>query len=363
MSSLTALGVAHFPKITYPRFKKVWAYFSHFDDVWQAEILDLVQAGWDEAIAGEFVTWRESISLDALLDRLENEGIHAVVLGEDLYPRLLAEINDPPFVLFVRGTLPENERPTVAVVGTRKHTHYGKQVTELLSRTLAEQGVVVVSGLALGIDGIAHEAALSVGGATVAVLGSGVDTFTIAPASHQKLAERILAEGGAVLSEYPPGFAATSFSFPARNRIIAGLSLGTLVTEAPTESGALITFKHALDYNRDVFAVPHPITSTTGAGGNGLIRLGAKIVLSARDILEELHLQDIKQIISNNQSLPANHTEAVLLPFLSKEPVHIDRLIKLSGMSSAEVNGALVLMEMKGKIRHVGGMMFTLRAS
>lgn len=361
MNNEVAVAVAHYPKLTYARFKKLWDYFTKFEMVWNAEIFEFTQAGWEEHVAAEFIAWREHTSVEKIMARLEAEHIETVILGQEQYPTLLSEITDPPFVLFVRGTLPINERPSIAVVGTRKCTTYGRQVTEELSRTLAAQGVVVVSGLALGIDGVAHEAALAAGGVTVAVLGSGVDAKTIYPLSHQKLAERIITQGGAIVSEYPPGFEPTQFSFPARNRIIAGLTLGTLVTEAPTESGALITFKYAIGYNREVFAVPHPITSTMGMGGNGLIKLGAKLVMTAQDILDDLQISNIEQIITNNEILPANPTEAKIMSLLSKEPVHVDALIKASKLESAAVNGALVMMEMKGKVKNVGGMHFILR--
>ncbi len=361
MLSPIAVAAAHYPKMTYARFKKAWDFFSSFDDVWNAEIPELLQAGWDQAIASEFISWREQTSLELIVERLEKENITPLVLGQEAYPPLLAQITDPPFVLFVRGRLPIAEQPAIAVVGTRRCTSYGKLVTEEISRELAEQAVAIISGLALGIDGIAHEAALSVHGTTVAVLGSGVDARSVYPAAHHKLAEHIVASGNALVSEYPPGFEPTQYSFPARNRIIAGLAGGVLVTEAPTQSGALITFKYAMDYNREVFAVPHPITSEVGRGGNGLIKLGAKITVSSADILEELNIHHIKDIIANNELLPENPTEAVLIPLLSKQPAHIDTLIKQSRLDSATVNGALVLMEMKGKIKNIGGMMFVLR--
>lgn len=246
----------------------------------------------------------------------------------------------------------------MAIVGTRKCTPYGRQVTEEFSRGLAEQGMVIVSGLALGIDGVAHEAALVAGGYTVAVLGSAVDKRSVYPAAHQDLSERIIAHGGAVMSEYPPGFLPTQYSFPARNRIIAGLSRGTLITEAPTESGALITASCALDYNREVFAIPHPLTSLAGQGGNDLLKKGAQPVTNFQDILEALQIKHIEQIVTNNAVLPVSDTEGAILKLLSREPRHIDELIKQSGFASGTVMSTLTLLEMKGKIKNVGGMMY-----
>ncbi|MSU75371.1 MAG: DNA-protecting protein DprA [Candidatus Magasanikbacteria bacterium] len=356
---LTALP--YFPKLTYARFKKLWQYFSNPENIWQAEIGELIQAGWDANIAAEFMEWREGVNVEKIKTELEKEKITTVVLGQPGYPRLLSEIADPPFVLFVRGTLPPDEQPAVAIVGTRKCSTYGKQVTEQLATELARAKVVVVSGLALGIDGVAHQAVLAAGGTTIAVLGSGVNQTNIYPASHQHLAEQIIKNDGAIISEYPPGFEPTQYSFPARNRIIAGLTLGTLVTEAPTNSGALITAKCALDYNREVFAVPHPLTSVNGAGGNNLLKMGARLVTSATDILDEFQIHNIEQIITNNKILPSTPNEAKLLPHLSKEPTHIDALTKASGLDSGTVGSTLTMMEMKGKVKNVGGMQYIVK--
>ncbi len=354
-------ALAHFPKITYLRYKRLRNYFPTIADSWTAEVDDFIKAGLEEEIGHEFIVWREAHPVEKITEDLKRENITTVTLGEPGYPRLLGEIADPPHTLFIRGKLPPSEQPTVAIVGTRKCTGYGRQMAEDFAAALVGQGIAVVSGLALGIDGIAHEAALRTGGTTIAVLGSGVDRRHIYPAAHQRLAEEIITHGGAVISEYPPGFLPTQYSFPARNRIIAGLSLGTLIIEAPAESGALITAKCALDYNREVFAVPHPVTSSLGVGGNNLIKMGAILVSTVEDIMNALQLKNIKEIIANNQTLPATPNEAKIIPHLSKEPCHIDALIKLSGLESGIVTGALTMMEMKGRVRNVGGMMYVIR--
>ena len=354
-------ALAYFPKITYQRYKKLTRYFPALKDLWAAEIDDFIKAGLEETIGHEFIMWREENPIEKIMTELAREQVATVSLDDPGYPKLLREINDPPHTLFIRGTLPKDEQPTVAIVGTRKCTGYGRQMAEDFATQLVAQGIAVVSGLALGIDGIAHEAALKAGGVTVAVLGSGVDRGHVYPAAHQRLAEEIVSHGGAVVSEYPPGFMPTQYSFPARNRVIAGLSLGTLIIEAPTESGALITAKCALDYNREVFAIPHPLTSAAGQGGNNLLKLGAAMVATAQDILDALQLKNIKEIISNNQTLPASPTEAHILEHLSKEPQHIDALIKLSGLASGVVTGTLTMMEMKGKVKNVGSMMYIVR--
>ncbi len=354
-------ALAHFPKITYNRYQKLAAYFSDLKNLWTAEIHDLIAARLEENIANEFLTWREKNSIEKMMEQLAKEGIETISINEPGYPALLKEINDPPHTLFVRGKLPSSASPALGVVGTRKFTAYGKLACEEIVGSLVSQGIIIVSGLALGIDGIAHQTALDNNGITIAVLGGGINKKTVAPPSHGQLAEQIIAAGGAVISEYPPGFLPTQYSFPARNRIIAGLSLGTLVIEAAKNSGALITAKCALDYNREVFAIPHALTSPTGIGPNNLIKMGAKLVADASDIIESLSLTGLGEIINNKQILPSTPTEAKILDLLSKEPQHIDLLIKASGLDSPTVNSALVLMEMKGKVRNLGGMNYIAR--
>ena len=361
-------ALAHFPKITYHRYQKLAAYFSDLKNLWDVEINELAAAGLEENIAHEFLSWRETNPIEKIMEGLYKENINTISISEPGYPELLKEINDPPHTLFIRGKLPNNERtpagrqaPALGVVGTRKFTAYGKLACEEIVTPLVSNGVVIVSGLALGIDGIAHQTTLDNNGITIAVLGSGIDKRHIYPAAHQQLAEQIIASGGAVLSEYPPGFEPTQYSFPARNRIIAGLSLGTLVVEAPETSGALITARCALDYNREVFAIPHPLNSPTGIGPNNLIKMGAKLVTQAADIIEALSLKGLGEIINNRQILPSTPTEAKILSFLSKEPQHIDLIIKTTGLDSPTINSALVLMEMKGKVRNLGGMNYIAR--
>jgi len=319
---------------------------------------DLMEAGLEEAIAHEFLAWRDSSPVEKITEQMEREGIHTVSLNEDGYPHLLKEITDPPHTLFVRGALPHAEQPSLAVVGTRACSTYGRRACEEIVAPLARQGMVIVSGLALGIDGYAHQAAIDSNGLTVAVLGSGVDRRHVSPSSHRDLSEEIIFRGGSVISEYPPGFLPTNYSFPARNRIIAGLSLGTLVVEAPEDSGALITARCALDYNREVFAIPHPINSLSGVGPNNLIKMGARPVTSAMDITDALNLKNLKDIVDNRKALPSSHTEAKILSTLSREPKHVDAIIKHTGLDSPVVMSTLTLMEMKGKVKNIGGMMY-----
>lgn len=353
--------LAHFPKITYARYKKLMNRFPEPEQAWLAEIPELIQAGWEEGIAHEFIAWREKIEPEKILELLARENIATLSIAEKNYPELLKQIADPPHTLFIRGKISDSSAPSIAIVGTRNYTSYGKQAADEIASALAERGIIVVSGLALGIDGIAHEAILHAHGKTIAVLGCGVDRDTIYPSAHRNLAERIIFQGGAIISEYPPEFKPTQYSFPARNRIIAGLTLGTIVIEAAEESGALITAKCALDYNREVMAVPHPITSDRGKGTNNLIKQGAALITSAQDVMEVLNLKNIKEIISNRENLPTSPTETAILQTLSKEPVHVDMIIKKTGLGSGATMSTLTLLEMKGRIKNTGGMMYVIR--
>jgi len=348
--------LAHFPKITYKRYSALKTHFLDFKNLYEAELDEIIKAGLEENIASEFLQWRDKNPIEKILENLNKENIQTASLGEKNYPILLSEITDPPHTIFYRGTLPPIEMPPLAVVGTRRMTSYGKMICEDLVFPLAKQGVVIVSGLALGIDGVAHTTTIKANGITLAVLGSGIDRLCVYPSAHKQLSEKIIYTGGAIISEYPPGFLPTQYSFPARNRIIAGLCLGTLVIEAPIKSGALITTRCALDYNREVLAIPHAITSPTGAGPNNLIKFGAKLVTEPNDVLEALNLQTIKQTTSNNQSIDVNETENKIFNCLSKESKDINQIILESKLNSSTTSSTLILMEIKGLIKNLGGM-------
>lgn len=351
--------LAHFPKITTKRYQKLMAAFFSLDAVWSAEFDDLKKTGWDDSIIHEFLTWKEKIDESKIQKILDQEGIHAITQDDPEYPALLKQVYDPPFCLFIRGALPPDTY-NLAVVGTRNFTSYGKQMTQELVAPLAEQGITIVSGLARGIDSIAHETTLTSGGKTIAVLGSGINDRHVYPSAHRDLAKRIVASGGAIISEYPPGALPNTYTFPLRNRIIAGMTLGTLVIEAKKKSGALITAEYALDHGREIFTIPHNLTAETGEGPNNLIKSGAKLITSHEDIIDALNLQDIAQYVTNNEILPDSPQEAKLLAQLTREPTHIDKLIKQSDMSSPDVNATLTMMEMKGKVKNLGNMMYVL---
>ena len=273
------------------------------------------------------------------------------------YPPLLKEIYDPPFCLFKKGKLKTSDSD-LGVVGTRACTNYGKQMTIEIVSELARAGVHIVSGLALGIDGIAHKATIDSGGYTIAVLGGGIDDYTISPSSHRSLAREIVESGGCVLSEYPPGYQPTKFSFPRRNRIIAGLASAVLVVEAGERSGALITSQCALDCGRDVYTIPQNLTSKTSHGPSKLIKEGAALVTSANDILDSLDIHQLDLFEKSTELIPASSEEEKILAFLSREPMHIDELRRESKLEGKILSSTLTMMEMKGYARNVGNMMY-----
>jgi len=351
--------LSYFPKITPKRYQQMLAFFSSLENAWEAEFDEFKQTGWDEQIISEFLEWREKVDEEKICKVLEHEKITCITKDDANYPKLLKEIYDPPFCLFIKGELKQTDF-TLAVVGPRRFTNYGKQVTDEIVMPLANQGITIVSGLAYGIDGIAHEATLKANGYTVAVLGSGIDEKHVFPTEHRGLAREIVAKGGAIISEYPPGTVPTKYTFPRRNRIVAGMSLGTLVIEAAEESGALITAQCTLDNGRELFAVPQNITSLTSVGVNNLIKNGAHPVTSADDILNVLNLRDVKKFVDNQKIIPASPAEEKLLAHLSREPLHVDALVKLSSLDSPTVNATLTIMEMTGKVRDLGGKMYVV---
>lgn len=353
------LPFSYFGKFGPVRFRKILQFFPSMAEAYRASAADLMQAGIEEKYAAEFVSLRPELVPDKLMEEVLAAGIKIVPVTSENYPKRLKEIYDAPALLYVRGELRDDEWP-LAVVGTRKITSYGRIITPKIVGELAKQGIAVVSGLAFGVDALAHATTLENGGRTVAVLGSGIDDKTIYPAQNLDLARRIIASGGAVISEFPPGTPPLKQNFPHRNRIISGLSLGVLVVEADLESGSLITAKLALDQNRDVFAIPGSVLSPSSAGPHNLIKMGAKLVASAADILEALNLTEAMSFSESKKIIPDTPNEAKLLAHMSFEPAHIDKLVVLSGLEAAVVGSTLTFMEMKGKVLNLGGMNYVL---
>ena len=268
------------------------------------------------------------------------------------YPEALKEIHDPPKELYINGEITPKDKTAIAIVGTRKYSQYGKQVALDISGELAKLGITIVSGLAKGIDTFAHQAALENKGRTIAVLGTGIDKDSFFPSCNYRLGEKI-SQYGAVISEYPPGTRGTQFTFPQRNRIVSGLSLGVVVIEAPEKSGALITAALALEQNREVFAVPGPIYEENSKGTNQLIKLGAKPVTCVEDILEELNLLHLLKT-ERKKIEPETKEEEIIFSVLSLKPTHIDEIIKRSGLPTPIVNSTLMMLELKKAVRNLG---------
>lgn len=329
--------------------------FGDVERAWHAPAEALARAGLDRRSLENLLETRARMDLDREVRRVAAVGAHILTWEDEGYPKLLAEIPDPPPVLYVRGELRPEDAWAVAVVGTRRASTYGREVTRRLVTVLAQSGVTIVSGLARGIDAVAHQTALEAGGRTMAVLGCGIDL--VYPPEHRELARRIAAQG-ALVTEYPPGTPPEPGNFPPRNRIISGLSLGVLITEAGRDSGALITADYAAEQGRDVFAVPGSILSAGCAGTNRLIQNGATAVLDVADILQELNLTMVAEQKEARQALPTTETEALILAHLSAEPVHVDDLTRAVGLPVAQVTSTLALMELKGMVRQVGGMKY-----
>ncbi len=335
------------------RVKNLLDHFGKLEIAWDAPAGALISAGLPTRVVENFLVVRKQVNLEVVMQRVADSGVQVITWDDAIYPRRLKEIDQPPPVLFVRGSINVEDDWAVSVVGTRRVTPYGRQVASEIARYLAQNGVTVVSGLARGVDAIAHQTAMQAGGRTLAILGSGVDT--IYPPEHRKLAEDISRQG-AVISDYPLGTQPESRNFPPRNRIIAGLSLATIVVEAGETSGALITAEFAVEQGRDVFAVPGSILTPQSEGTNRLIEQGARPLLRMSEILESLKLEQIPEKQASRKAIAASPEENRLLSCLTQDPRHIDEICALSGLPIQAVSATLTMMELKGLVTQVGGM-------
>lgn len=335
------------------RMQNLVAYFGDLESAWNADLASLMEAGLGAKLAERVVGAGRQMDLDQIWAKIEAQGINILTWADEEYPARLREIDQPPPVLYIRGEYLQDDLFAVAIVGTRKVTPYGRQVTEELASFLAANGITVVSGLARGVDAIAHQTALKVGGRTMAILGSGVDR--IYPPEHRGLAEQMM-ERGAVISDYAVGTPPDASNFPPRNRIISGLSLAVVVVEAAETSGALITAEFAAEQGREVFAIPGNIYAPQSKGVNRLIQKGAQPLLTPEDLMQALDLTRVGEQKSARKILPADETEARVLDVLSGEPLHVDEIRNLAGLPIEKISATLALMELKGMVRQVGGM-------
>ncbi len=324
----------------------------NFEQAWHSDIARLINKEDFEQIRH----YHKRIDPEREFEKLRRENIDILTIHDNNYPRLLREIIDPPFLLYVRGSRDAWQQHNCAVVGTRKASLYGKRATESIVQGISRAGFTIISGMALGIDTCAHKAALAEHRPTIAVLGCGIDEATIYPRANAGLAHQIIAEGGAIISEFPHSFLATRYSFPQRNRVVSGMSQCTLVIEADTESGSLITAKSAIDQNRDVFAVPGQIFSDTSRGTNWLIKNGATPVTESDDLLSHYNIESTT--LKKDAIIPSNDEERMILAIMHQEPMSTDAIIEKTGLATSLVSATLVMMELQNKIKNLGNNMY-----
>lgn len=382
------------------RFFLLLNYFKSAQNAWSGKLTDLQNAGIPQSIAQKFIDFRNKFAIENYLKELAKKEISFVTLKDPDYPYLLSQISDPPFVLYIKGnisdvgcpifsgvksqtdigsdsskiapaSLAHNKNETkddnwfmsdnkLAIVGTRIPTSYGKEITKILTEQLANANLTIVSGMARGVDSIAHRTAIENNAKTIAVLGCGVDL--IYPPENKELYYKIADGNGCIISEMPLGHFASRGTFPARNRIISGLSKGVLMTEGASDSGALITCSYAGEQGREVFAVPGPVTSSLSAGTLALLKKGAKLVTEANDVFEELGMEvgRIRPSGQMSQIKGDNDEENKILELLKNEDLTVDDIIRRSGFSASLVGSLLSLMELKGYIKNLGNLTYGL---
>lgn len=355
------IAFSTFPQIGPVRFEHLLKQFGSARDAWNVPERELLKIGFSEKLVSDFSNHKRTINLNSYFIRLKELGIETVAKTDENYPELLKKIEDSPYILYVlfRGKnelfLKELAGVSIAVVGARKMTSYGKEVVERLVVGLVDAGVTIISGLALGIDAAAHKAALDAGGYTIGVLGGGLDN--IYPPSNKRLASEMIASGrGVLISEYPLGYPAMPQNFPSRNRIVSGLSLGVVVVEGMEKSGTLLTASSAASQGREVFAVPGPVTSPMSRAPHFLLKNGAKLVEKTEDILEELDIKEIHKKQKAKRELPETEEEKKLFNILKSEPMDIDSLVRVSGLATGVVLSTLTPMELKGMLKNIGGV-------
>lgn len=346
--------------------QKLRLMLSHCDtaqNAWKAPHDTLIEAGLSETLVQTILQQRATINISYEWEKLTKEGISLMTINDPDFPPLLKEIPSPPFLLYVRGNNKVLQTPSIAVVGARKFSTYGKQACYKLSFDLAQAGITIVSGLAFGIDAIAHRSALDAHGATIGVLGGSIDDASITPRSNVALAREIIDHGGALISEYPIPTQPNKGTFPARNRIMAGMTHATLVIEAAQKSGTLITADLATKYKRSLFAVPGSIFALQSIGAHDLIIAGeAQIAKNAPQIIAELKLTSQDQPIQKCTITADSPAEQEVLDLLEKntEGLAIDRIIRITTLDATDASSTLIMMEMKGMIKNIGGQKYII---
>jgi DNA processing protein len=344
------LGFSVFSGIGPKRLQQLLKTFGSAKNAWEGDE-SVLRETVGNFVAEGFVRYRREFSIDTYKKRLEEKTVQFISLIDTSYPIRLKKVPFPPFVLYGRGDVSvlTMKSPAIGVVGTRKITAYGREVTETITRDLACGGCIIVSGLALGVDAVSHRVTMDVKGKTIAVLGSGVDICH--PSSNRSIYDAIIAGGGIVISEYPLGEPPSRGSFPSRNRIIAGLSDGVVVTEGAQDSGSLITAEDAFSFERNVYAVPGPITSSLSKGPNSLLVKGAKLVTSGDDILHDLGIKGDKRDRGDNKIKGETEEEQRIIDLLMNEALLFDEIVKKTGFDSSKTGILLSVMELKGFIK------------
>lgn len=348
------------PQFGNNRLLKLSNYFPSYKEGFFATSQELEYAGIEPEIINHWDKFKTTINPEHEWEKLQTEKINLLTPHSNSYPALLREIEKYPALLYFKGIMPDWDELCIAAVGTRKITNYGRTVTPLIIDPLIDAGVTMVSGMAYGVDATVHKMAIEKQKRTVAILGCGLDNSSIYPKEHAWLADQIIENGGALISEYPIGTAALKYHFIARNRIISGMSAATIIVECNLKSGSLITARYALEQNRAVYAVPGQIYAEQSQGPNNLIKMGARLVTCAQDILEDLNIENSHTPTKTKIPTGDNPTESALLRILSFDPINLNQLIKESGLPAGDVISALTFLEMKGYVRNLGGQQYVI---
>ena len=338
--------------------RKIKETFGNFEKAWQANKSEFQKAGILEKTAKKIVTARLKINVVNEWTKFEKTNLNFITENDSAYPQQLREIKSAPFILFYLGNIDLLKQKQLAIVGTRCYTEYGKMVVEKITPEIAQAGIVITSGMAQGIDSLAHMATINTNQPTIAVLGAGIPEVSKNYYAKQVI-DAIVSHDGLVISEYSPFYPANRYTFPARNRIVSGLSLGTLVIEAGKKSGTMITVNYALEQNREVFAIPGNIFSDKSTGTHHLIKKGAQMVTSANDILEVLNFAPTQSNIFDQPQIDfTDKEEELIYKKLSLDPIAIDKLAKNCKLDITTISSKLSILEIKGLVRNIGGGRF-----
>lgn len=363
MTSPYAIALSHFAPFGSRTYVRLFEYFATYENIWHAAADDLRALEISEQTIEKFLSWRRQHDPQKLTDEVAALGIDTIDRDDPRFPETLKTIFDPPIILYVQGQIPKTDQ-MIGIVGSREATPYGLKIARQFSRELSGAGLVVVSGLARGIDVEAHAGALAAGGKTIAVLAHGHAELS---GSKRQFGDKIIEQGGAVITEQPPHHIAQAYHFPIRNRIIAGLCKGAVIVEAKLPSGTLHTAQAALNAGREVFAIPGPIDSPTSAGTNKLIQDGAQVATSPNDVLLALGISVSKSVAPTlakveapNPGQPLSADHQLVLTHITASPIHVDDIARTARLPAAKVLGALTILEIHGRVRHLGNMYYSL---